>query len=202
MILNIIFDMGGVLLDFSEDRVIRSFFSDFSPEEQNLLRAAIFGTGIWREMDRGVYHEAQTSYAICQNLPQHLHAAVTNMIPRYWECLAPIPAMNRLAREWKAVGRRLYLLTNAPHAFHREQGRIPALPCFDGIFASCDYLLSKPDPAIYRKFLETFSLRTADCFFIDDTPANIDGARSVGIAGHCFADRDVAALRQAMEAAD
>jgi len=194
---NVIFDMGGVLLDFSEARLMERFFGHLSQEERGMVYDAIFASGIWRRMDRGDFDEAGTAREVCALLPAALHAAVEAMVPNYFEAMPPLPA-NELAPLLKAQGRRVYLLTNAPHAFHREKYRLPYLRLFDGVFASCDVGLLKPDPEIYRLFLRTFGLRAEECFFIDDVRANIEGAAGVGIAGHCYEDRDLVGLKRAL----
>ncbi len=195
---NIIFDMGGVLLDFSEQRVLDWFFADFSVADKESLRAALYASGIWRRMDRGDFDEEGTMQAMCALLPEHLRAPLRDMLPRYFESLTPIPETNALVRELKSMGRGVYLLTNAPRIFAREKHRLPCLDAFDGVLASYEVRLLKPEPEIYLCFLERFQLRAQDCFFIDDMRANVDGAAAVGIAGHCFADRDVAKLRRAL----
>ena len=53
----------------------------------------------------------------------------------------------------------------------------------------------KPDPAIYRRLCDRFSLEPSECLFIDDLPRNIRGAESIGMQGYCFQDGDAARLR-------
>jgi len=195
MVPNIIFDMGGVLLDFSEARLMAHYFGTFTEEEQKLVHGAVFGSGVWRRMDRGDFDEAGTAREICALLPEKYHAAVTRLVFHYFEAMPPLPA-NELIPLLKARGQRVYLLTNAPHAFHREKHRLPYLRLFDGVLASCDVGMLKPDPEIYRAFLRRFGLRAGECLFIDDVRANIEGAARVGIAGHCYEERDLERLKR------
>ena len=53
----------------------------------------------------------------------------------------------------------------------------------------------KPDPAIYRRLCDRFSLEASESLFIDDLQRNIEGAQSIGMSGYCFQDGDVARLR-------
>ncbi|MDR2686208.1 MAG: HAD family phosphatase [Oscillospiraceae bacterium] len=197
---NIIFDMGGVLLDFSEARLMDYYFGQFSEDARAQIRGALFASGLWRRMDRGDFDEAGMARAVCELLPEAYHAAVTRLLFHSFEAMPPLPT-NELIPLLKARGQRVYLLTNAPRAFHREKYRLPYLALFDGVLASCDVGLLKPDPEIYRLFLRTFGLRAEDCLFIDDMRANIEGARRVGIPGHCFQDRDLEALEKALAVA-
>ena len=43
--------------------------------------------------------------------------------------------------------------------------------------------MTKPDPAMYRLFLETYHLAAEDCAFVDDTPENVEAARGIGLMG-------------------
>lgn len=54
-----------------------------------------------------------------------------------------------------------------------------------GIFS---YLVNcvKPDEEIYYKLFEKYDLNPAECVFIDDTPANIETARRLGMQGIVF----------------
>jgi len=194
---NIIFDMGGVLLDFSEARLMGHYFGHLSAEEQKLVYDAMFTSGLWRRMDRGDFDEAGVAREVCALLPEALHAPVEAMVPRYFEAMPPMPT-NELIPLLKARGQRVYLLTNAPHAFHREKHRLPYLHLFDGVFASCDVGLLKPDAEIYRAFLRKFELRAEECLFIDDMRANIEGAQRVGMKGHCYEERDLEALKRVL----
>ena len=77
---------------------------------------------------------------------------------------------------------------------------IPALRLMDGILASCDYGVTKPDARLFEALYARFGLRPQECFFIDDMPRNIAGAAATGMIGHCFADKDLEKLKDAMRA--
>ena len=195
---NIIFDLGGVLIDFSEQRLIDHFFGALPEAEQQQLAAALFHSGLWKRMDRGDFDEAGMVRETCALLPESLHRHVRNMVPRYFEAMPPLPTC-ALIPELKARGHGVYMLTNSPHIFHREKHRVPYIEQFDGVFASCDVRLIKPDPEIFRVFLETYNLQAKDCLFVDDMPVNCEAARQLGMHAHCFADRDLQKLTRALD---
>ena len=66
-----------------------------------------------------------------------------------------------------------------------------------GIWISCEHGLLKPEPAAYLDFFQTFSLNPAECFFVDDMPANIEAAGNLGMCG-CVYYGDVKELRQSL----
>jgi 2-haloacid dehalogenase len=88
-----------------------------------------------------------------------------------------------------------YCITNFSGAkFKEAQSRYPFLARFDGAIVSGDERVLKPDPAIYKLLLDRYGLAAADCLFIDDSQANVDGARAVGMhAIHYLEPMDLAA---------
>ena len=60
--------------------------------------------------------------------------------------------------------------------------------------------LVKPQPEIYRLLFKKFSLKPEECFFVDDSPANVEGALYCGMTGAVFND-GVPALRKALREA-
>jgi putative hydrolase of the HAD superfamily len=84
--------------------------------------------------------------------------------------------------------RQICLISNAwsgLRAFIMEQGFADV---FDFMVISAEVGLMKPDPRIYRLALEELAARPEESVFIDDVQANVDGARSVGMAGIHFQD--------------
>ena len=108
--------------------------------------------------------------------------------------------MYDLVAELKRKGYGIYLLSNASVRQHDYWPRIPASRFFDGKLISADVKVIKPQPEIYRLILDRFDLKAEECFFIDDVPANIEGAFYCGIPGAVFHD-DVARLRRQLREA-
>ncbi len=86
-----------------------------------------------------------------------------------------------LARELKENGTRLFALTNwSADTFHAVSN-YPILELFEGVLVSGTVGLKKPDPRIYKLFLERFSLSPSQVLFIDDVAANVAAAQACGI---------------------
>ena len=77
---------------------------------------------------------------------------------------------------------------------------VPTSRFFDGTLISADVHLMKPQPEIYRLLCDRFSLKAPECFFVDDSPANIEAALCCGMPGAIF-HGDVAELRTQMRSA-
>jgi len=198
MIRNILFDMGNVLIYFD-----RNLFMDrlgVSEEDKKLLMREVFLSVEWVCMDRGSMVEADAVESCCKRLPQRLHDAAVKLIAMWDRPILPIPGMYELIEELKNRGYGIYLLSNASFRQHEYWPRIEASRFFDGTLISADEGVIKPQPEIYNLILERFGLKAEECFFIDDVPANIEGALRCGMFGAVFYD-DVEYLRGNLRAA-
>lgn len=198
MIRHIIFDMGQVLLRFD-----RELFLDrigVTGEDRKALMREVFLSVEWVMMDRGTLTEATAEPRMCARLPERLHWAVHELTSRWDEPLLPMDGMYELVTELKEKGYGVWLLSNASLRQHEYWPRLPVSRLFDGKLISADHGLMKPQREIYELFLEKFGLKAEECFFIDDSPANIEGGNRCGIRGAVF-HGDAERLRGELRAA-
>lgn len=198
MINNILFDMGNVLIRF--DRKVFLDRLDISEADKKLLLREVFLSVEWVQMDRGILAEPEAEVRMCRRLPAHLHEAVHSLVSLWDEPMLPMEGMCELVRELKEKGYGIYLLSNASIRQHEYWPKIPGWQFFDGKVISADEKVMKPHPDYYRTALERFGLKPEECFFIDDVPANIEGALYCGIPGTVF-HMDVPLLRAQLRAA-
>lgn len=192
MIKNVVFDMGGVLIDFDAQRYITRFVPD--PGDYEPIRRELFRSLEWVWTDRGTITDEEMVEAVCARLPERLHPVVWDIVDNWHRDIPPLEGVYELVEELKGKGYRIYLLSNTCTRFHDFRKNIPALKFFDGEFVSCDAHLVKPEPGIYLRFLEQFRLRPEECVFIDDDPRNIEAAVRCGMGGVIF-HGDTAHLR-------
>ncbi|GAA0614054.1 HAD-IA family hydrolase [Kribbella sandramycini] len=104
-----------------------------------------------------------------------------------WHWFAADPEVTALIQGLRAAGIGCHLATNQ-HAYRRDimavERNYGAL--FDQSFYSCDLGLAKPDPAYFQAILAAVDEPASAILFIDDLPANVEGARSVGIHAEVF----------------
>ena len=198
MIRNIVFDMGQVLIRWRPEEILEHF--ELTGEEKTMLLQELFWSPEWTQQDRGILTEGEMIERVSARLPESLHAAVEEVIKAWhvWH-LTPRPGMAELVRRLKAQGYGIYLLSNASTALRGYFPRIPGSECFDGLMVSAEEKLLKPQHEIYERLYERFGLVPEQCVFIDDSPANIEGAMLTGMQGIVFRG-DTERLRRELRA--
>lgn len=187
MIKNIVFDVGNVLIKFEPDKMLAAY--GLSEEEISAALEKVFFSREWRECDRGIGWHDEILPPCLEGLTPRCKEAVKDIcFPRDFELrhMPQVEGMPELLASLKAQGYKLYILSNFSFGFHTFAPHVKAFEYCDGLFASCDYMLLKPEREIYEKFFEVFSLKPEECVFIDDTPANIEGSRAAGMDGILF----------------
>lgn len=197
---NIIFDMGRVLLHFSTEDVISPYFPD--PAEHALVFETIYGSGDWVLLDDATLTEDEAMARWKAKLPIEWHSRLEELFEKWPDTMTPIDGMEALVRDLKAAGYGCYVLSNASVRFEKYYREKSVFSHMDGLFVSAFHKMLKPDPAIFLRMCEEFSLDPEECFFIDDVAANIEGAAKVGMRGVQFPKYDALALRRDLRAAE
>lgn len=199
MIRNIVFDMGGVMREYSPPKMLRQM--GVPEEDLPILEQLVFGGPEWIALDRGAVSLEEAVSQMCVHLPKRLWSWAGIVASDWWKYpFEGMPGMAELAGELKGLGYGIYMLSNAAKSLHRYFHRIPGSEHFDGLFVSSDWGLLKPEPAIYAQFLGNFGLEAEECFMVDDSPANVDGARRVGMSAAQYCG-DIDRLRWDMKQA-
>lgn len=184
MIRNIIFDFGGVLVDWNPRYVFVPWFGDAAKAERFLTEICPYD---WNaQVDTGRTTAEVTEERVSQ-FPEW-EKEIRMYYGRWIEMLhGEIPGMEALVREYKARGYRIWGLTNwSRELFPLVQNRYPVFDLMDGIVVSGVEKVIKPHPELYRILLDRYGLEAGECVFIDDNAANVAGAEAVGIRGIRF----------------
>ncbi len=196
MIKNIVFDMGGVLIDYNPEKTL---YGIFDRQTADVLLREIFRNPIWSLKDKGLIFPEEIMAQKRDAIPAEVFEKVSEMVDNFYPYMPPFEKMHELVKLLKNKGYGIYLLSNASSDFHIRREGIPALSLFDGVIISADYKLLKPEKEIYLTLFEKFGLKPEECFFIDDVQANIDGAKAAGMDGHCYAHGDVEILKKTLK---
>jgi len=177
--LNIVFDLGGVVVRWEPDVIIANAFAD--PVVRAKVRTQIIGHADWLALDRGTLHQ-QDAIARAAKRTGLSEVDVAEFLQQVPPALVAMPATVELMYRLKAQGHTLFCLSNMPIAFidHLENS-YSFWDVFSGVVISSRLHLCKPEPAIYTYLLETHALDPADTVFIDDTEVNLSAAAQFGI---------------------
>ncbi len=191
--MNIVFDLGAVLLTWDPASLVRTHLDAHAPtaEAAQALARELFHHEDWLGFDRGTHTLDVAVGRMAQRLALPADTLEALLEPM-GEWLVPIAVTVDLLddlRRRRDAGEdlRLYYLSNMsmPWARALEQ-RAPFLSWFDGGLFSGDVKVLKPQPAIYALLAERFGLSAAETVFIDDSKPNVDAARAFGWhAIHC-----------------
>ena|ERR1700688_286421 len=183
---SVIFDVGGVLLDWNPARVLESYYT--APAERAAMKQAIFLHADWLEVDRGMLSEAQLLERIAARVGRPV-PELTGLFAFVRDSLRPKADTVALLKSLAVRGVPLYCLSNMPlETFGHLQKRFGFWELFRGIVISGEIKLVKPQPEIFEYLLGRYALSAADTVFIDDYPVNVEAARTLGLHTVLFTD--------------
>jgi 2-haloacid dehalogenase len=180
--------LGNVLIGWEPRALYRKLFVDREDEMEWFL--ANVCTPAWNlEQDRGRSFASAVAELTAQH-PPALHGLIRAYHERWPEMLTgEITDSVALLERLHSAQIPLYALTNwNAETFVHARQRYAFLKHFRGIVVSGDEHCVKPDPTIYRRLLERYGLTADTCVFIDDSEANVQGARAVGMQAIRFQD--------------
>ncbi|WEX78278.1 HAD family phosphatase [Sinorhizobium numidicum] len=183
---HIVFDIGKVLIHYDPHLPYCRIIPDEA--ERNWFFANVC-TQDWNvEQDRGrSWKEAEA--LLIQNHPEreeHIRA-----FRRHWHEMVPHAYVGTVSIMESLItdGRDVTMLTNfASDTFREAQQLYPFLTLPRGVTVSGDVGLIKPDVAIYSAHAKTFDLIPEATLFIDDSMANVEGAKAAGWQAVHFTD--------------
>ncbi len=180
----VVFDVGGVFLDWDPRHLYRKLFADPCAMEWFLHHIA---TAAWHtEHDRGVSIRDSCA-ALARRHPAFM-AEVMAWVDRGEEMIGgEVPNMAGLLMALDTNGIPCYALTNMEReTYPGRRERFGFFGHFVGVMVSGQEGLIKPDPALYQRLAARFGLEPARTLFIDDSPANVEAASRLGFATHRF----------------
>jgi 2-haloacid dehalogenase len=194
----VVFDLGGVLIDWDPRYLYRKLLADEGEVEEFLATVC---TPEWNaEQDRGRPF-AEGVAELVERHPAHA-AAIAAYAERWAEMLGgELSGTVEVLAELRAAGMPVYALTNwSAETFGVARERFAFLDWFRGVLVSGEERLIKPDPRFFRLLVERFGLDPRATFYVDDSAANVAAARRLGFDAVRFTGperlrRDLAARR-------
>jgi 2-haloacid dehalogenase len=176
----IIFDIGGVLLDWNARHLYEKLFDN--PAEMDRFLTEIDFQSWNLELDRGSFTFAENVAALSHKFP-HYANLIRAFDERWAETISgPIQATIEILQTLKEQGYGLYGLTNwSAEKYEITRHKYPFFGLFDDIVVSGMVKLVKPDPRIFALALEKARRPAAECVLIDDSETNVTAACHLGL---------------------
>jgi len=183
---NIIFDLGGVILNIDYQRTYQAF-TNLGVKDFTGLYNQFKGSRLFDDLETG----RVTEDAFLQEMQQHVAAGVTNqqIIDAWNAMLLDFPLQRLQLLQQLQLHYNTYLLSNT-NAIHlekfnhilQESRGIPSLAAFFNK-AYYSHLIGyrKPEKEAYQLIIDEHQLNPAQTLFIDDTLPNVEGALAVGL---------------------
>jgi 2-haloacid dehalogenase len=192
--MNIVFDLGMVLIEWNPRHLYRKVFADEAKMEWFLANVCNHDWNLaqdgGRSFDDGVI-EATARY------PEY--AVEIKMYRDRWMEMVPgaIEGSVAILEELHRKGVPIYAITNwNGDTFRATRNRFAFLDLFRDIVVSGDEKIIKPDPAIFYLLASRNGIELSDSMFIDDSMKNVVGSEAVGMKGHHFTSPE--SLRSAL----
>ena len=177
--MNLVFDLGGVVVRWDPEAIIAGVFED--QELRGKVKKGVFEDADWLELDRGTLGR-EDAIARAAKRTGVAEAAIKRLLHAVPPSLTVFPETVDLLRRLKRKGYPLYCLSNMHFASieYLEQ-KHDFWDLFQGRVISCRLQLCKPEAGIYEHLLRTYGLEAKETIFIDDVQKNLDAAAKLGI---------------------
>ena len=175
----VVFDLGGVLIDWDPRHLYRKVFDDEKVMEEFLGNIC---TPDWNEQQDAGRPVAVATKERISKFPEY-RTEIEAFYGRWEEMLGgPVKSTLDLLHEVKKEGKwGLYALTNwSAETFPIARARYSFLDLFEDIIVSGEVKCKKPDPKIYQILVERTGVDPENSLFIDDSERNIMAARNLG----------------------
>jgi len=196
MIAGVIFDLGGVVIDWDPMHLYRKLFGDEAEARDFLARIC---TLEWNGRQDAGRPLAEATAELVARHPQW-QREIEAYYGRWIEMIGgPVPGTGEILRELKAAGVRLFALSNwSAETFPRIAGRFEELSLFEQVVLSGNHGCIKPQARFFAVALEKFALPADRLVLVDDSPGNVAGAAAAGLKALLF--RDAGQLRRDLRA--
>ncbi len=182
----IIFDLGGVLLDWDPRHLYRRYFEEPAQMEAFLTEVDF---AKWNALQDGGRPFAEGVAELSRRFPHR--AELIRAYRRDWErsVIGPIEGTVDILRTLKRAGYPLFALSNwSAETFPIAKRQYEFLKLFDYILISGDVKVTKPDPRIFELMRRRTERPPSGSLLIDDSPANIAAAAKFGFRTLLFRD--------------
>ncbi len=191
---NIIFDLGGVLIDIDYQATTKAFealgIGDFHSRYSQLNQTSLFD-----DFEKGLISSQHFINKLMDIVPK---GVTPNQIVTAWNAMLgkfPIKKIEVLKKIHST--HRVFMLSNT-NAIHlppvlrawNEVTDLKMNELFEKVYLSFEIGKRKPDMEIFQWVCEINNLNPKNTLFIDDSPQHIAGAKKAGLKTHFYTNEN------------
>ena len=179
--MDIILDMGNVLLEWNKDKILQGV-SD-TKKDYLMLDKSIFQSGLWERLDLGTMTREELVLKVVSMIGRTYQKKVEEVIWNWSSYIDIYTEVFPVLSELKKKGHRIFVLSNTSKVFYDllEEQLSPLKELLDGFVLSCDIKAIKPDLVMFKEILDKYQLDPTNCVFLDDIEDNTNAAQKLGI---------------------
>jgi putative hydrolase of the HAD superfamily len=177
---NVIFDVGGVLLDWKPMKLLTAMFDE---KKAVLLKKNMMDTEYWAELDRGSLSLDQAVELFSKNIPE-LKKEIKFALKGFIDYLPVIEENVEIIYKLFEDNYRLFVLSNFhSESFNKAYNKYDFFKMFEGLIISSHVKMIKPEKEIYCYILNEYKLNPVETVFFDDSEENVKTALDLNIVG-------------------
>lgn len=185
---NIIFDLGGVVIDLKRLMAVDAL-DRLGIKDASALLGEYEQKGPFLMLEKGEISSSELYDILLPHCSEG--TTCTDIRDAFEQFLREIPVERlRMIEKLREKGYKLYVLSNTnpimynhwiDNAFRNDGKSINDY--FDGIVVSFQERTCKPDPEIFRRLVDRYGLNAGETLMLDDSATNINAAKSIGLQG-------------------
>lgn len=186
MIRNIIFDIGGVLLDYNPKTYLDKL--DIKESRRKKLNDVIFHDQRWKDCLNGFISNSELiEQLVRENLEYKKEIELILSKDSLKYMLPPKQEVIEYYKSLKRKGYKIFLCSNiTKDTYNYVKDNFEIIQIADGGVFSCFENISKPNSEIYYRLIEKYNLEIEKSILIDDTKRNVISANDIGLRGILF----------------
>lgn len=178
MINTIVLDIGNVLAHFRWMEYLED--CGYTDEVKQKIGKATVRSNRWNELDRGVIDETKLFTECCKEEPS-VEKEILQLFEDVSQLVWEYDYSTDFIRGLKANGYKVYLLSNyARFTFQYAKENFGFIKQVDGGIISYEVKCTKPEATIYQLLIDKYHIQPEEAVFLDDLPANLEGAKPFG----------------------
>ena len=183
MIKNIIFDLGNIIINGNNDKILMHITKDLKIAKD--IERYIFKTEEWKLLDLGNITKEKAILQMQEKAPKEYRQFIEEIMNKRTQYLAINYPTIEIAKKLKNKGYDIYVLSNMATFIYEYFQNIDFFNFCNGIVVSAYEHVIKPDKKIFEILLNRYHLKPEECLFIDDddTGKSFETANKLGILG-------------------